>query len=49
MDLAFTPEQDELIRILRQFARRDLAPHSAEWDRSGQFQLDTLTLGQRSR
>jgi len=37
MDLAFTPEQDELIRILRQFARRDLAPHSAEWDRSGQF------------
>jgi len=37
MDLAFTPEQDELVRILRQFARRDLAPHSAEWDRSGQF------------
>lgn len=37
MDLAFTPEQDELIRILRQFARRDLAPHSAEWDRSGRF------------
>jgi cyclohexanecarboxyl-CoA dehydrogenase len=37
MDLAFSPEQDELIRILRQFARRDLAPHSAEWDRSGQF------------
>ena len=37
MDLAFTPEQDELIRILRQFARRDLAPHSAAWDRSGQF------------
>ena len=37
MDLAFSPEQDELVRILRQFARRDLAPQSAEWDRSGQF------------
>lgn len=37
MDLAFSPEQEELIRILRQFARRDLAPHSREWDRSGEF------------
>ena len=37
MDLAFSPEQEELVRILRQFARRDLAPQSAAWDRSGQF------------
>jgi len=37
MDLAFSPEQEELVRILRQFARRELAPHSAAWDRSGQF------------
>ena len=37
MDLAFSPEQEELARILRQFARKDLAPHSAEWDRTGQF------------
>jgi cyclohexanecarboxyl-CoA dehydrogenase len=37
VDLAFSPEQEELIRILRQFARRDLAPHSREWDRSGEF------------
>ena len=37
MDLAFSPEQEELIRILRLFARRDLAPHSREWDRSGEF------------
>jgi len=37
VDLAFSPEQAELIRILRQFARRDLAPHSREWDRSGEF------------
>jgi cyclohexanecarboxyl-CoA dehydrogenase len=37
MDLAFSPEQEELVRILRQFARRELAPHSARWDRSGEF------------
>jgi len=37
MDLAFSPEQEELARTLRQFARRDLAPQSAAWDRSGQF------------
>jgi cyclohexanecarboxyl-CoA dehydrogenase len=37
MDLAFSPEQDELVRALRQFARRELAPHSAHWDRSGEF------------
>jgi cyclohexanecarboxyl-CoA dehydrogenase len=37
MDLAFSPEQEELVRILRQFARRDLAPRSARWDRSGEF------------
>lgn len=37
MDLAFSPEQEELVRTLRQFARRDLAPHSAEWDRGGRF------------
>jgi len=37
MDLAFSPEQEELVRILRRFARRDLAPRSARWDRSGEF------------
>ena len=37
MDLAFSPEQDELVRTLRQFARRELAPHSAHWDRTGEF------------
>ena len=37
MDLAFSPEQEELVRTLRQFARRDLAPHSAGWDKSGEF------------
>jgi len=37
MDLAFSPEQDELVRTLRQFARRELAPRSAQWDRTGEF------------
>jgi cyclohexanecarboxyl-CoA dehydrogenase len=37
MDLALTPEQDELVRTLRAFARKDLQPRSAGWDRSGEF------------
>jgi cyclohexanecarboxyl-CoA dehydrogenase len=37
MDLAFSPEQDELVRTLRQFARRELAPRSAHGDRTGEF------------
>ena len=30
MDLAFSSEQAELARTLRQFARRELAPRSAQ-------------------
>ena len=37
MDFALTPEQDELVRTLRAFARKELAPHSRDWDRSGEF------------
>lgn len=37
MHLAFTPEQEELARALRQFARKELAPRSAQWDRTGEF------------
>jgi cyclohexanecarboxyl-CoA dehydrogenase len=37
MDLAFSAEQEELVRTLRQFARRELAPRSAHWDKSGEF------------
>jgi len=37
MDFAFTPEQDELVRTLRAFARKELAPRSATWDRTGEF------------
>jgi cyclohexanecarboxyl-CoA dehydrogenase len=37
MDLALTPEQEELVRTLRAFAKRELAPHSGQWDRTGEF------------
>jgi cyclohexanecarboxyl-CoA dehydrogenase len=37
MDLSLTPEQDELVRTLRAFARKELAPRSRGWDRSGEF------------
>ena len=37
MDLSLTPEQDELVRTLRAFARKELATRSRAWDRSGEF------------
>src|SRR5262249_34217219 len=40
MDFAFTPEQDELARTVRAFARKDLAPRSAHWDKTGEFPWD---------
>jgi alkylation response protein AidB-like acyl-CoA dehydrogenase len=32
MDFTFTSEQDELVRTLRAFARKELAPRSRHWD-----------------
>jgi cyclohexanecarboxyl-CoA dehydrogenase len=40
MHLEFTPEQEELSRILRTFAKKELAPRSAAWDRGGEFPWD---------
>src|SRR6266508_1872448 len=37
MDFAFTPEQEELTRTLRAFARKELASRSRQWDKSGEF------------
>ena len=37
MDLSLTPEQEELQRTVRAFARRELQPRSRDWDRSGEF------------
>src|SRR5215467_11465968 len=40
MDFAFSPEQEELTRTLRSFARKELAPRSHHWDRTGEFPWD---------
>jgi cyclohexanecarboxyl-CoA dehydrogenase len=40
VDFALTAEQEELVRTLRTFVRRELAPRSREWDRTGEFPRD---------
>jgi cyclohexanecarboxyl-CoA dehydrogenase len=40
MEFTFTPEQEELVRTLRAFARRELVPRSAQYDKSGEFPWD---------
>jgi len=37
MDFAFTPEQEELARTIRAFARKELLPRSEHWDKTGEF------------
>jgi cyclohexanecarboxyl-CoA dehydrogenase len=37
MDFAFSSEQEELVRTLRTFASKELAPRSREWDKRGEF------------
>src|SRR5262249_61912894 len=37
MDFALTAEQEELVRTLRAFAKKELAPRSRDWDRAGDF------------
>lgn len=37
MEFAYTPEQEVLIRTLRGFARKELAPRSQQWDKAGEF------------
>jgi cyclohexanecarboxyl-CoA dehydrogenase len=32
LDFTFTPEQDEFRAFVREFARREIAPHAAAWD-----------------
>src|SRR5215468_4270844 len=40
MDFAFSAEQEELTRTLRAFTRKELAPRSRHWDKSGEFPWD---------
>ena len=37
LDFALDPEQEVLVRTIRAFAQRELAPHSAAWDRDRVF------------
>ena len=40
MEFTYTAEQEELIRTLRAFARKELAPRSHRWDTTGEFPWD---------
>src|SRR5947209_4669428 len=40
MNAGFTPEQEQVQRLVREFATRELAPRYTHSDRSGQFPLD---------
>jgi cyclohexanecarboxyl-CoA dehydrogenase len=42
MDFALTSEQEELSRTLRSFARKELAPRSRHWDKTGEFPWEAL-------
>ena len=37
MDFAFSAEQEEIARAVRAFAKKELAPRSAQWDGTGEF------------
>jgi short/branched chain acyl-CoA dehydrogenase len=37
MDFDFTPEQDAFRDVVRDFARHEIAPHVADWDRQAAF------------
>ena len=42
MDFDFSPEQIQLRRAVREFARAEIAPHVMEWDENQIFPLETI-------
>ena len=42
MDFAFTPEQIELRRAVREFAEGEIRPHVRKWDDSETFPLEII-------
>ena len=42
--MLLTPEQEQIRDMLRDFAREQLAPRAAEWDRTSHFPRDELRL-----
>lgn len=44
MDFDFLPKQEELRTEVREFARKELAPHSAQWDKNETFPWEAVKL-----
>ncbi|MFH1349392.1 MAG: acyl-CoA dehydrogenase family protein [Pseudomonadota bacterium] len=44
MDFNFSSEQEKIRLEVREFARTELAPHSAEWDREDRFPWEAVKL-----
>ena len=42
MDFALSEEQEAIQEMARRFAREELAPHTAEWDRNKHFPVDVI-------
>ncbi|MFN3323543.1 MAG: acyl-CoA dehydrogenase [Bryobacteraceae bacterium] len=42
MDFAYTPEQVQLRKAVREFAEAEIAPHVMEWDEDQTFPLDAI-------
>jgi len=42
VDFDFTPEQDAFCAVVRDFARAQIAPHVADWDREATFPTDVV-------
>ena len=47
MEFAFTPEQLQLRKAVRDFAEIEIAPHVQDWDENQTFPLETIkSLGE---
>lgn len=42
MDFAYTPEQQQLRKAVREFAEAEIAPHVMEWDEAQTFPLEVI-------
>jgi alkylation response protein AidB-like acyl-CoA dehydrogenase len=42
MNFQFTEEQQQLRKMVREFAEREIAPHVMEWDEASHFPLETI-------
>jgi alkylation response protein AidB-like acyl-CoA dehydrogenase len=42
MDFALTPEQESLLELARDFSRREVAPHVADYDRDERFPIEIV-------